>query len=156
MESVSYAVGFNLKPVFLRLHWCFIKSSRIIYLQFPFAVYPWTYRHLLLDYFDTEEHLKTRWFSGEFCCYKQRLFLWFLRGFMDVYSQWKTRYNNVSHTESKSMCIISVCSDLKVFSYCLFMLLDLLYFLYIFYLLCLLSCTKTPKQIPCMWKPIWQ
>lgn len=31
-----------------------------------FAMHPWTYRRLPLDEWDTEENLKTRWFSGKF------------------------------------------------------------------------------------------
>lgn len=32
------------------------------------------YRELSLDYFETEENLKTRGFSGRFCSYKERPF----------------------------------------------------------------------------------
>ncbi len=49
-----------------------------------FAVYPWMYRQLSLDYFDTEENLKTRWFSGKFWSV---FFLWFRSGFM-LHSPW--------------------------------------------------------------------
>lgn len=40
-----------------------VKVSWNSYYQFMSKMYPWMYR-LSLDFFDTEENLKTRWFSG--------------------------------------------------------------------------------------------
>lgn len=41
-----------------------------------------------------------------------RLFLWFLRGFMDFYSQSEIITSLESHTASQNMCIMTMCSDL--------------------------------------------
>ena len=67
-------------------------------------MYPWVYRQLSLDYFDTEENLKTWWFSGKLWSYKERLLFqdWFTVDFRD----------SVSHTESKNMCYATLCSEL--------------------------------------------
>lgn len=43
-----------------------IKSMMNEQLAGLFAVHPWMYRQLSMDYFDTEEHLKTWEFSGKF------------------------------------------------------------------------------------------
>ncbi len=75
------------------------------------------YRQLSLGYFDTEENLKTCWFSGKFRSYKKRFVpQWFLSGHMANFSRWTSEImisrRSLSHTESKNMCIVSLCSYL--------------------------------------------
>ncbi len=53
--------------------------------QFLLAMYQWVCWQLSLA-------LKTWWLSGKFWSYKEHLFIWFLRGFMNGNLQWK--YNN--------------------------------------------------------------
>lgn len=60
------------------------------------------YWNLLLDYFDTEGNLKTWWFSGRFCSYKEWMLL--VKDTRDdILRLWK--YG------SKNMCIMSVCPE---------------------------------------------
>lgn len=47
-------------------------------------------------------------FWGEFWSYNSVFILWFPRGFMEIYSQWRC----VRYTKSKNMCLRSLCSGL--------------------------------------------
>lgn len=81
MDSVSYAVGYNLSHMFFYLAWICLHFGKLVpfqvccsrYEQFMFAVDPWTRRQLSL------EMQKTWRFSGKFWSYtEEHFFLWFL------------------------------------------------------------------------------
>ncbi len=72
-------------------------------------MYPWMYRQLLLDYFDTEENLKNVMIIRQVPeLQKVPLFLRFLSRFLEAYSRWtseitETSSESVSQTEFQNM-----------------------------------------------------
>ena len=58
----------------------------------PFCSVIMMHREISPKYFITKETLKTWQFSGKFGRYVQSILFIFLRGFADVYLQWKNRY----------------------------------------------------------------